>query len=320
MKNMQPEKSVPASKKFNKIWTLIKETCIEFNDDNAIKLSASLSYYTIFALPPLLIVIISACGIFLGADAVQGKIFAQINGLVGNETAMQIQNIIKNLKLNNDNVFAATIGVITLLIGASGVFGEIQSSINYIWGLKAKPKRGIVKFLKNRLMSFSMIGCIGFLFLVSLTINALMDALNERLTAHFPQFAINIFYFLNVLLVFAIITVLFCVIFRTLPDGKISFKDTLLGSSITAVLFMIGKLGIGLYLGQSKISTTYGAAGSVVLILLWVYYSAIILYFGAEFTKVYTRIYGKKITPNYYAVQIDKKQEEIEPTLTNVEN
>ncbi len=218
-----------------KLWSLIKGTFTEFNDDNAIKLSASLSYYTIFALPPLLVLIISLCGIFLGTDAVQGKLFAQINGLVGNDTAIQIQNIIKNVKLTNDNLFAAIVGVITLLIGASGVFGEIQSSINYIWGLKAKPKRGIAKFLKNRLMSFSMIGCIGFLFLVSLTINALMDILNEHLSTQFHQIAINIFYVINIALVFVIITILFCIIFRTLPDGKVSLRDTLIGSSITAV-------------------------------------------------------------------------------------
>ena len=303
-----------------KIWPLIKGTFEEFIDDNAIKLSASLSYYTIFALPPLLIVIISVCGIFLGKDAVSGKIFGQINGIVGNEAALQIQDIIKNVNLHSDNVFAATLGIVTLLIGASGVFGEVQSSINYIWGLKAKPKRGVIKFLKNRLMSFSMIGCMGFLFLVSLAVNSVMDILSDRLAARFPEFTVNAFYFVNISIVFIIITLLFCVIFRTLPDGRVSLKDTLVGSSITAVLFMIGKFAIGKYLGQSNISTTYGAAGSVVLILLWVYYSAIILYFGAEFTKVYIRMHGKKIIPNYYAVLIDKAQQEIEPKVVNIEN
>ena len=303
-----------------KVWPLIKETFIEFIDDNALKLSASLSYFTIFALPPLLIVIISLCGIFLGKDAVEGKIFGQINAFVGNESALQIQNIIKNVNLHNDNVFAATIGIVTLLVSASGVFGEIQSSINYIWGLKAKPKRGVVKFLKNRLMSFSMIGCMGFLFLVSLLVNSVMDLLSDRLSARFPVFTVNAFYCVNIAIVFIIITLLFSVIFRTLPDGRISLKDTLVGSSITAVLFMIGKFAIGTYLGHSKISTTYGAAGSVVLVLVWVYYSAIILYFGAEFTKVYTRKHGKRVIPNYYAVLIDKELQEIEPKVVNVEN
>jgi membrane protein len=296
-------------------WTLLKKTFNAFIEDNAIKLSASLSYYTIFALPPLLIVIISLCGIFLGKDAVRGEIFGQINGFVGNDAAIQIQDIIKNAELSRDNVFAAVIGVITLLLGASGVFGEIQSSINYIWALKAKPKRGFIKFLKNRLMSFSMIGCIGFLFLVSLIVNALMDILNGKLVQIFPKIAVDIFYVLNLALVFAIITALFCVIFRTLPDGKISFRHTLVGSSITAVLFMIGKFAIGTYLSHSRIASTYGAAGSVVLILVWVYYSAIILYFGAEFTKVYTKMKGKKVIPNNYAVIIDKELVEVEPKV-----
>lgn len=303
-----------------RIWPLIRDTFIEFIDDNALKLSASLSYFTIFALAPLMIVIISLCGIFLGKDAASGKIFGQINEIVGNEAALQIQNIIKNVNLHSDNGFAATIGIITLLISASGVFGEIQSSINHIWGLKAKPKRGFVKFLKNRLMSFSMIGCMGFLFLVSLLINSVTDLLSDRLSAKFPEFTVNAFYVVNLSLVFIIITILFSVIFHTLPDGRVSLKDTLVGSSITAGLFMVGKFAIGTYLSHSKISTTYGAAGSVVLILVWVYYSAIILYFGAEFTKVYTRQKGKKIIPNYYAVLIDKEEHEIEPKVVNVEN
>ncbi|MCW3086170.1 MAG: putative ribonuclease [Bacteroidetes bacterium] len=304
-------------KTFSKTGTLLKETFIGFIDDNAIKLAASLSYFTIFALPPLLIVIISLCGIFLGKDAVRGEIFGQINGLVGNEAALQIQNIIKNVKLNSDNVFAATVGVITLLIGASGVFGEIQSSINSIWGLKAKPKRGIMKFLKNRLMSFSMIGSMGFLLLVGLIINSVMDILNTRLAHRFPQFTIDTLYVVNLVLVFAIITSLFCVIFKTLPDGKVALKDALIGSSITAFLFMFGKFAIGAYLGRSTISSTYGAAGSVILILLWVYYSAIILYFGAEFTKVYSRLYGSKIIPNDYAVQVETQATEVEPAVVN---
>lgn len=304
-------------KTLSKTGRLLKDTFIGFIDDNAIKLAASLSYYTIFALPPLLIVIISLCGIFLGKDAVRGEIFGQINGLVGNEAALQIQNIIKNVKLNSDNVFAATVGVITLLIGASGVFGEIQGSINSIWGLKAKPKRGFMKFLKNRLMSFSMIGSMGFLLLVGLIVNSMMDLLDQRLALRFPQFTIDAFYVINLLIVYGIITSLFCVIFKTLPDGKVALKDALIGSSITAFLFMLGKFAIGAYLGRSSISTTYGAAGSIILILLWVYYSAIILYFGAEFTKVYSHLYGSKIIPNDYAVQVKTLEKEVEPKVVN---
>jgi membrane protein len=292
---------------------VLKDTLSEFIDDNAIKLSASLSYYTIFSLPPLLMVIIATCGLFFGKEAVRGEIFGQINTIVGNEAALQIQEIIKNVRIKNDNTFVATIGVITLLVGATGVFGEIQSSINYIWGLKAKPERGFIKFLKNRLTSFSMIGVIGFLLLAGLVVNSLMDVLNHRLVLHFPHLTLYLIYIMNLLFVFVITTILFSVIFKTLPDGKVALKDTIVGASSTALLFMLGKFFIGLYLNNSPVTSTYGAAGSVILILIWVYYSAIILYLGAEFTKVYARTYGKKIIANDYAVKISKTNIEIEP-------
>lgn len=297
---------------------LLKESFTEFIDDKGLQLSASLSYYTIFALPPLLIIIISLCGFFFGAEAVRGELFGQINGLVGNEAALQIQDAIRNVKLSNSSAFATTIGVIVLLIGASGVFAEIQDSINFIWGLKAKPKRGLVKFLKNRIMSFSMIGSVGFLLLVGLIVNSVMDVLNNRLAAQFPGNTLVLFYTMNLLIVFIIITILFTVIFKTLPDGKIVLRDCVVGASFTAFLFMIGKFAIGAYLGSSAIASVYGAAGSVILILVWVYYTAIILYFGAEFTKVYAHTHGDKIIPNNYSVQILKQKIEIEPEMKAV--
>lgn len=297
---------------FKKIGYLLKETITGFIDDNAIKLSAALSYYTIFSLPPLLIIIISLSGIFFGDEAVRGEIFGQINGLVGSDAAMQIQEIIKNVKLSNSNSFAAIFGLIILLIGASGVFAEIQGSINYIWGIEAKPKRGIIKYVYNRLMSFSMIGSVGFLLLVGLIINSIIEILNKRLALYFPQDALFLFSFINFILVFGIITLLFTLIFKTLPDGKIDYRDCITGASFTAVLFMIGKFAIGAYLGSSEIASVYGAAGSIILILIWVYYSAIILYFGAEFTKVYARTHGQQIIPNKYSVQIEKHLHEKE--------
>lgn len=302
--------------KLRKIWYLIKETSSEFVDDGCMKLSAALSYYTIFALPPLLIIIISICGVFFGADAIKGEIFGQINGLVGNDAAMQIQEVIKNVSLSKSNTFATSVGIIMLLIGASGVFVEIQDSINYIWGLKAKPNRGWVKFLKNRLMSFSMIGSVGFLLMVSLIINALMELLSNRLVNVLPHFTVYAFYFINILIVFIIITLLFAIIFKTLPDGHVVWKDAIIGAGFTALLFMIGKFAIGAYLGSSSIASVYGAAGSVILILLWVYYSAVILYFGAEFTKIYAITHGDKIIPKNYAVYIKKIHAEMEPAKT----
>jgi len=294
-----------------KIMYLLKKSFEEFLEDNVMKLSAALSYYTIFSLPPLLIIIISLSGVFFGEDAVRGELFSQINGLVGNAAALQIQSAIANVKLSSSGTFATVLGMAALLFGASGVFAEIQNSINYIWGIKAKPNKGIVKFLLNRLMSFSMIASVGFLLMVGLVVNSVMDILSSRLTEIFPEQFVYFFLVLNYLVVFIIIAVLFTIIFRTLPDGKVVTKDCLIGASFTAFLFMIGKFAIGYYLGNSSIGSVYGGAGSIILILVWVYYSAIILYFGAEFTKVYAITHGKNIQPNSYSIKILKEEVEL---------
>lgn len=291
----------------SKTWYLLRTTFLEFNDDNAIKLSAALSYYTIFALPPLLIIIITICGFFFGEEAVTGELYGQINRLVGNDAAIQIQDAIKNVQLSDSNFFVTIFGVVMLLIGASGVFAEIQSSINFIWGLRAKPNKGLKKFIQNRIMSFSMIVSVGFLMLVSLMLNAVLDVLNARLKLYLADSTVYLFYVINLIIVLGSITLLFAIIFRTLPDGIIKWKDAFIGAGCTAVLFMIGKFAIGFYLGNSTIASVYGAAGSVIIILVWVYYSAIILYFGAEFTKVYAKTYGGKIAPNGYSVEIKKE-------------
>ena len=307
------QKTCPVEKQniLSKTWYLLKTTFLEFNDDNAIKLSAALSYYTIFALPPLLIIIITICGVFFGEEAVTGELYGQINRLVGNDAAIQIQDAIKNVQLSDSNVFVTIFGVVMLLIGASGVFAEIQSSINFIWGLRAKPNKGLKKFIQNRIMSFSMIVSVGFLMLVSLMVNATLDLLNSRLKIYLEDSTVYLFYVLNLIIVLASITLLFAIIFRTLPDGIIKWKDAFIGAGCTAVLFMIGKFAIGFYLGNSTIASVYGAAGSIIIILVWVYYSAIILYFGAEFTKVYAKSYGGQISPNEYSVEIKKEIFEI---------
>jgi membrane protein len=300
-----------------KIVFLFKETLRGFVADKVMKLSAALSYYTIFSLPPLLIIIISLCGFFFGAEAVRGEIFWQINGLVGNTAALHIQEVIKNVRLSNNNLLATIAGVIFLLIGASAVFVEIQSSLNHIWGIEAKPNKGLIKFMQNRLMSFSMIGSVGFLLMVGLVINSVSDVLNKRLALHFPKDAFYLFYVLNMLTVFFITTLLFTVIFKTLPDGKIVLRDCIVGASFTAFLFMIGKFGLGAYLGSSEFASIYGATGSIILILVWVYYSAMILYFGAEFTKVYAHNHGQKIIPNEYSVRVMNQKTGDEKVETN---
>jgi membrane protein len=291
-----------------------------FIEDNCIKLSAALSYYTIFAIGPLLVIVISLLGLFFGQDAVRGRLFGQIQGLVGTDAAKQIQDIIQNIQQTESGTIGTIIGTVILIIGATGIFTEIQDSINFIWSLRAKPKRGLIKLLVNRLLSFSLIISLGFLLLVSLVVSTLMDLLSDRLTRIFPEPTVYIFYVLNHLMVFIIISVLFAIIFKVLPDGKIKWKDALVGASFTAVLFLIGKAAIGFYIGNSTLGVTYGAAASIIIILSWVYYTSIILYFGAEFTKIFALEYGGGIVPDNTAVFIIKQEaKEIDPLLKKVQ-
>jgi membrane protein len=298
-------------------WRVFSRTIDEFIADECIKLSASLSYYTIFSLPPLLIIIITVCGIFFGKEAIRGEIFGQINEFVGNNAALQIQDTLKHVTLSHNNFLANVIGIVMLLIGGTGVFSEMQSSINFIWRLNAKPKKRFIKFLENRILSFSMIGVLGFLLLVSLFVNACLDIISKRMAIHFPNITVFIF-IINHAFLFFLVTLLFTTIFKTLPDGKISWKDALIGSAVTSALFMIGKFAITAYLGRSSIASVYGAAGSLIVILVWVYYSAIILYFGAELTKVYAHAHGEKIIPNEFAVEVETVKMEFEPGKKSV--
>ena len=281
---------------------VLKNCFSGFSDDKVTKLSASLAYYTVFSMAPLLIVIISLCSALLGREAVEGKIYAQLAGFVGSDTAAQLQQIIKNASLAGKSQIAFIVGSITLLVGATTVFAEIQESINMIWGLKPKPKRGWLKMIQNRLLSFSVIASLGFLLLVSLGVTAIIDGFSARLTAYFPEVTVVVFYIINIVISLAVITLIFGVIFKVLPDATIKWKDILAGAIATAVLFMLGKFAISYYISKINVGSTYGTAGSLVVLLLWIYYSSIILYFGAEFTKAYAVKYGSEIHPNHYAV------------------
>jgi membrane protein len=295
---------------FKGIWEILKDTSSSFSDDKITKLSGSLAYYTVFSMGPLLVVIISICGLFLKHDAIQGKVNGVLQNFMGPDSAAQIQALIKNASIGNKSTVAAIIGFIALLIGATTVFGEIQDSINSIWGLKAKPKSGWVKMLQDRFLSFSVLISLGFLLLVSLSVTGVIEGLSDRLKAHFSDVTVVAFYVVNLVLTLIVSTLIFAVIFKVLPDAKIKWKDVIVGAAITAILFVIGKFGISVYVAQTNVSSTYGAAGSLVLLLLWVYYSAIILYMGAEFTKAYAVKYGSEIHPADYAVTT--KQVEVE--------
>jgi len=287
---------------FKGIIEVVKKAFSGFGDDKVTKLSGSLAYYTVFSMGPLLVVIISLCGIFLGREAVEGKVYHTLTGFVGSDTAAQLQEIIKNASNAGKSKIAAIIGTITLVLGATTVFAEIQDSINGIWGLKPKPKRGWLKMVQNRFLSFSVIVSLGFLLLVSLGVTTIIDGFSERLRAHFPDVTVVVFYVVNLVITLAVTAVIFAVIFKVLPDATIRWKDVAAGAITTAILFMLGKFAISFYISKSNVGSTYGTAGSLVVLLLWVYYSSIILYFGAEFTKAYAVQYGSEIHPNHYAV------------------
>lgn len=292
----------------SRFWRILKRAAIEFINDNGMKLSASLSYYTVFSIGPVLIIIISLAGIFYGKEAVEGKIYYQLNGIVGSSAAVQVQQIIQNIENSQLSASGAVVGIIVLLMGATGVFTEIQDSINYIWSVKAKPQKGWLKLIINRLLSFSLIIGFGFILLVSLIVHAMVDLLHDRLIRFFDEGTVYIFLVVNYVILFIIIATLFAIIFRVLPDARIKWKDAFMGASFTSALFLIGKFLIGLYISNSSVGVTYGAAASIVLILLWVYYSSIILYFGAEFTKVYALSFGSGIEPDKTAVFIVKQE------------
>ncbi len=294
--------------RIGQFFSVVKESATGFIEDNAFKLSASLSYYTVFSMGPLLIIIISLAGIFYGEEAVRGEIYEEIGGMVGSGAAKQIQDIIGNIQQSDQGVIGAVVGAILLVVGATGVFVEMQSSINYIWSVKAKPKKGWLRLLTNRLLSFSLIISMGFILLVSLILSAALDVLSDRLMAYFEGMTVFFFNALNMAMVIIVIAALFVVIFKVLPDAHIRWRDAFIGAIFTSVLFLLGKFAISFYLGRSNLGTTYGAASSIVVILSWVYYSASILYFGAEFTKVYAVKMGGGIRPDKTAVFIVKQE------------
>ena len=297
-------------KKIGKFFQFVKTVFGEFSDSGGMKFAASLAYYTVFALAPMLVLIISIFGRVFGREAVTNQLFKQINGLVGNEAALQIQDMIKNVRLSGDSIFAIILSSVLVIIAATGIFGDVQDSINKIWGLKAKPKKAWWKLILNRLISFSMIISIGFIMLISLAMNAIVSAFSGYLKTRIPGNTGLFIDIVNHLLAFVISTFIFALIFKVLPDAKIKWRDVIRGALLTSVLFTLGKLGIGFYIGKTNLSI-YGAAAAIIIVMLWVYYSAIIIYLGAAFTKVYVSRDGRsRIQPNQYAVWVNTQEVE----------
>lgn len=297
---------------FKKYFTILKNSVLGFADEDSLKYSASLAYYTVFSLGPILVLIISLAGIFLGEDAIKGKVFSELNGLVGSKAAMQVQEVIKNLELSGKSNIALIISGVTLLIAATTVFGDIQNSINKIWHVRPKVKKGWLKILKDRLLSSSLVIGLGFLMVVTLLINGLILAFTEKLLLFLPEITVYLLDWVNFGLTFGVVFLLFGVIFKILPDVNIQWRTVRSGALFTAILFVFGRYLIGIYLQFSSTESTYGAASSIVLILLWVYYTAAILYFGAIFTREYATYTGTPIAPSEFAVHVELQEIERE--------
>ncbi|GAA4394580.1 YihY/virulence factor BrkB family protein [Nibrella viscosa] len=305
---------------FKNLWAILLATFSGFSSDRVMKLSAALAYYTVFSLSPLLVLVISMVSLLYGDQAIEGQIFYQINEFMGDEAALQLQEMIRNVKLSGQTTTAAVTGGIALLAGATSVFIEIQDSINLIWRVKPKPQRGWLKLLKDRLRSFSLIISLGFLLLVSLILNGLIAALSNLLSQYFPEITILFVQLLNVVLSFGVTMLLFAIIFKYLPDVKISWKDVQWGAFFTALLFMVGRYLIALYIETTGTASAFGAAGSIVVILVWIYYSAVLLYLGAEFTRAYANHHGLRIKPADYAVYVEVREIERDVSVLPPQN
>jgi membrane protein len=285
------------------IFTVLKTALKEWWDKDPFRESAVIAYYSIFSLPGLLVVIITLAGYIFGRDAVNNNVARQITDTLGANTAEQIQNMIIKASVSNNSIWATIIGLVTIIVGATGVFAQFQKSLNTIWEVKTDPsKSGIWSIIRVRLFSFGMIISIAFILIVSLVISALISAFSNWLSGHFSNSFVILLQVVNFIISLNIIALLFALMFKYFPDAKIKWHHVWIGAIVTAFLFDIGKFGLGLYFGKANPGAGYGAAGSVILILLWVSYSSMIVFYGAEFTHAYANMYSGKVAPTEIAI------------------
>lgn len=291
---------------------LVTETIREWQKDQAARLAAALAYYATFSLAPLLVLVLAIAGLVGGRDAAQGLVMAQIQDLVGVEGREFVQSMIENAATTPTGVTASILGSVTLLVGALGAFNELQNALDRIWGVEPKPitrwSLRVQRFMFKRLLSFSMMLGIGFLLLISLVISAALAALNEYL-GRIPMFSEFVLQILHLIISLGLITLLFAMIFKFIPDIEIKWRNVWLGAAITAILFTIGKTVIGIYLGQAEVGSTFGAAGSLAVLMIWIYYSSQILFLGAEFTQVFTKRSGVRPPPDENALKVKRTKQ-----------
>ncbi len=271
------------------LWAVVKEAYHEWKEDEGPRLGAALAYYAVFSLAPVLIIAIAVAGLVFGEKAAQGAIAGQLQGLIGPDGARAIESIVQNSRKPATGALALVIGVSMIIIGASGAFGELQTALNAIWKVKHKSRSELVGIFRDRFLSLGMVLGVGFLLLVSLVLSAAIQAVARMIPS--PAFLLES---VNFLLSFIVITALFAMIFKLLPDTRIPWSDVWIGAAFTSLFFTVGKILIGLYIGRSGVASPYGAAASIIIVLLWIYYSAQILFFGAEFTRAYAKTHGSR--------------------------
>lgn len=292
------------------MWQLLRTTCVEWWNDDTFRLAASLAFYTIFSLAPVLLIAVGVASLFLSRETATQKIIAEVQKMIGNNGAQAIKQVLDASSGFGKSISAIVTGVVTFLLGASAVFAELQAALNKIWDVQAEAKRGfILKLVFDRLRSFALALGVGFLLLVSLVISAGLTALQDYLNNWMPGIP-ALWQASNIIVSFLVVGFLFAMIYKYLPDAKITWKNVWIGAAVTAALFTVGKYVISLYLGQTAMGSAFGAAGSFAVLLIWIYYSALICFFGAEFTQVYARRIGRGIQPKKSARRIGKKDED----------
>jgi membrane protein len=288
------------------IFNLLKEAYNDWSEDKASRLAAALAYYTVFSIAPLILIAISIAGFVFGEAAASGAVYGQLEGLMGPTAAEMLETAVQNSQKTDVGTFSAIIGIVLLVWSASNVFAQLQEALNTIWEVTPDPNAGVLSTVRRRVLSMTMVLGIGFMLLVSLVLSAVLSVLGNLFNSLLPGGEV-VWQVVNFAVSFGVITLLFAAMYKIVPDAEVAWSDVWIGAGVTALLFTVGKLLIGLYLGYASVGSTFGAAGSLLVLLLWVYYSAQILFFGAEFTQVYARTYGSRIVPDEGAVPLTEE-------------
>jgi membrane protein len=292
-------------RRIKRIWELLRRSAKKYKSDDPVRLAGTTAYFTVFALAPIIIIIISVIGLLLGQERIEEKVFTELDSLLGGEGAKMVKGFVENYQDTDRDIIGTIIGFVIFIFSATTFFTVLQKSLNYVWRIRAKPSKGYLKTLKDRVLSFGLVLSLGFLLLVSLVIDATISIFRDFLIDRLPDFTVFLIRVGNFLISFGIIMVIFAMIYKFLPDARIKWKVTWMGAFITAILFIIGRSLIGIFLGNANVGLMYGAAGSIFVVLLWVFYTSIIFFFGAEITQQYAEMYRHGIKPKDNAVTIE---------------